>query len=168
MRKIIICSTSVMILALPHHIHGIGDRIRDQAIILEHSGNFAVNAVFNTVRKDLLSKDDLLQNAGCIILLKMLDRLANRDREAEICFSRLADDAKVVNSVASIIDMRSPGWYNRAKYNENDDDIRINSSFIRYTTGAMRNHVREGKGGAMVIVTICYRCSKSIDNGGNL
>jgi hypothetical protein len=99
--------------------------VREQAGMVQNYENLEINAVLDTVRNDLLSEDALLQDAGCIILLKTLQRLKQGDSKAEFIFARLSGDKKVINNAADIIDSRMLGWYNPETPEENNDDIKI-------------------------------------------
>jgi hypothetical protein len=107
------------------NVYGSGEKLRDQARIFENYENIEINTIIDTIKKDLLSEDALVQDAGCIILLKTLERLKQGERKAEFIFAQLSGDQKVVGSAADIIDSRLLGWYNPEESEENDDDIRI-------------------------------------------
>jgi hypothetical protein len=102
-----------------------GSGLEDQVIILNNYETLENDTIINIVRNDLLSQDPLLQDAGCIILLKTLDRLKKDDTGAEYIFTRLAGDDSVVNCATGIIDSRLLGWYNGASSTENDGDLQI-------------------------------------------
>ena len=93
--------------------------------MLEDYEHVEIITIIDTIKKDLLSEDALLQDAGCIILLKTLERLRQGDRNAELIFAQLSGDKKVVNAAADIVDSRLLGWYNLEKPEENDDDIKL-------------------------------------------
>jgi hypothetical protein len=67
----------------------------------------------------------LVQDAGCIILLKTLEGLKKDDRKSQFIFDKLSGDQKVAGSTADIIDSRLLGWYNPEASEEIDDEIRI-------------------------------------------
>jgi hypothetical protein len=96
---------------------------REQEEVLERYDQADITTVVDVIRKDLLSKDVLVQDAGCIILSKALDGFVKGDRRAESVFAQLSGDRNVVASAADIIDSRLLGWYNRERPDEDDDDI---------------------------------------------
>ena len=102
-----------------------GKQMQEQLWMLETYEHVDANTIVETVKKDLLSEDALVQDAGCIILLKAFEGLKKDDRKSQIIFDKLSGDQKVVGSAADIIDSRLLGWYNPEESEENDDDIRI-------------------------------------------
>jgi hypothetical protein len=125
MLKNIICSILLFIFIVLQNVYGSREGLQEQARMLENYEHIEINTILDTIKKDLLSEDDLLQDAGCIILLKTLERLKQGDRRAEFVFAQLSGDKKVVNSAADIIDSRLLGWYNPEASEEIDDEIRI-------------------------------------------
>jgi hypothetical protein len=126
MLKNIICSFFLFFfMFLQNACGGSGEGLREQERMLENYEDVKIIALIDTIKKDLLSEDALLQDAGCIILMKTLERLKEGDRKAEFIFIQLSGDKKVVGIAADIIDSRLLGWYNREKPEENDDDIKI-------------------------------------------
>jgi hypothetical protein len=97
----------------------------EQSRILENYDAYDIHSTIEVVKKDLLSGDAMSQDAGCVILLKTLDRLKHGDKNAESVFNQLAGDKKVVFSAADIIDSRLLGWYNRENPTEGEDDIKM-------------------------------------------
>jgi hypothetical protein len=93
--------------------------------MLETYEHVDANTIIETVKKDLLSEDALVQDAGCIMLLKTLEGLKKDDGKSQFIFDKLSGDQKVVGSAADIIDSRLLGWYNPEESEEIDDDIRI-------------------------------------------
>ena len=124
MLKNIICPILFFIFIVLQNIYGSGEALWEQERMLANYGHIEFNAIIDTVRKDLLSEDALSQDAGCIILLKTLERLKAGDRNAEFIFAQLSEDKKVVSYAADIVDSRLLGWYSREKA-EDDDDIKI-------------------------------------------
>ncbi|HUI92717.1 MAG TPA: hypothetical protein VLX68_10760 [Chitinivibrionales bacterium] len=100
-------------------------QLQDQLWILETYEHGDAATIVDNVKKDLLSKDPLVQDAGCIILLKAFEGLKKGDEKAEFIFSKLSGDLKAVGSAADIIDSRLLGWYNPEGSEEDDDDMRI-------------------------------------------
>jgi hypothetical protein len=120
------------------------EKMQARLWMLEKYEHLDVNNVVDTVKKDMLSKDVLVQDAGCLILLKTLEGLKKGDTKSNFIFSKLSEDQSVVNSVADIIDSRLLGWYNPEASDEIDEDIRIytplfiilgraNNKMARYT-----------------------------------
>jgi hypothetical protein len=142
MLKNIICTILLFIVVVFHNVFGSGEGLREQERMLENYGQFGFNALIDTVKKDLLSEDSLLQDAGCIILLKTLERLKAGDRNAEFIFAQLSEDKKVVNNAADIIDSRILGWNGREKA-EDDDDIKIYTPLF-YILGKADNKTARG------------------------
>lgn len=99
--------------------------MQDEIWLLETYKHADANTIIETVKKDLLSEDPLVQDAGCIILLKTLEGLKKDDGKSQFIFDKLSGDQKVVGSAADIIDSRLLGWYNPEGSEENEDDIRI-------------------------------------------
>ena len=124
MLKNTICPILFFIFIVLQNIYGSGEGLREQERMLENYGQVEFNAIIDTVKKDLLSEEALSRDAGCIILLKTLERLKAGDRNAEFIFAQLSEDKKVVNNAADIIDSRILGWNGREKA-EDDDDIKI-------------------------------------------
>jgi hypothetical protein len=104
-------------------VDGMG--IREQEKMLQNCKNVDGNTIIEVVRDDLLSNNVLLQDAGCIILLKIFHLLKNGDGKAEFIFSQLSVKKNVVYSTAEIIDSRLPGWYAEEKSEEKDDGAKI-------------------------------------------
>jgi hypothetical protein len=106
---------------------GNGDetRLLEQAKILENYETAALDTIIEVVENDLLSDNCLLQDAGCIILLKTLERRRKGDNKADSVVAGLSCRKKAVNAAADIIDSRLLGWYGREKSEENDNDIKI-------------------------------------------
>jgi hypothetical protein len=125
MIKKLICSFFLFTIMFLHNGFGEMHKMWGQVKMLENYENCASTTIIDTIRKDLLSGDALLQDAGCIILLKMLERLKDGDKKAELIFTKLSDDQKVVGSAAEIIDARLLGWYNVEKSEENDNNIKM-------------------------------------------
>ena len=100
------------------------DRLREQAQLLENYEQAETNMIVDAVTQDLLSEDVLLQDAGCIILLKTLARLQEGDAEAQSIIDRLCADKKVIRAAAGIVDSRLLGWHNRECPAGNDDDFK--------------------------------------------
>ena len=100
-------------------------QMQDEIWLLETYKHADANTIIETVKKDLLSEDPLVQDAGCIILLKTLEGLKKDDGKSQFIFDKLSGDQKVVGSAADIIDSRLLGWYNPEGSEENEDDIRI-------------------------------------------
>jgi hypothetical protein len=118
-------SISLLVFLLLQNLYGSSEGLREQARMLENYEHVEINSIIDTIKKDLLSEDALVQDAGCIILLKTLERLKQGDGKAELVFAQLSGDKKAVNAAADIIDSRLLGWYSRAKADENDDDIQL-------------------------------------------
>jgi hypothetical protein len=116
-----------LFLLFQYNAFGNPDVVKDQSRILETYDHADVNSTIEIVKKDLLSEDALSQDAGCIILLKTLDRLKQSNKNAETVFAQLAGDKKVVLIAADIIDSRLLGWYNRDKSDDGEDDIKLYS-----------------------------------------
>lgn len=125
MLKNIMRSIFMFIVMLLHNAYSDGKQMQEQVWMLETYEHADANTIIETVKKDLLSEDILVQDAGCIILLKTLEGLRKDDRRSQYIFAQLSGDKKVVNNAADIIDSRLLGWYNREKPEENDDDIKI-------------------------------------------
>jgi hypothetical protein len=125
LKKIICPILFCVFMILQNACGGSREGLREQERMLENYENVEINALIDSITKDLLSEDALLQDAGCIILLKTLGRLKEGDRKAEFIFVQLSGNEKVVSYTADIIDSRLLGWYNREKPEENDDDIKI-------------------------------------------
>jgi hypothetical protein len=102
-----------------------GKQLQEQLWVLETYEHGDAATIVDNVKKDLLSEDALVQDAGCIILLKTLEGLKKDDRKSQFIFDKLSGDQKVVGSAADIIDSRLLGWYNPEESEEIDDDIRI-------------------------------------------
>jgi hypothetical protein len=107
------------------NVQGDEKQLQEQLWVLETCAHADAGAIVDNVKNDLLSGDALLQDAGCIILLKMLDRGTKAGGNPEVIFDRLSRDDKVVGIAADIIDSRMLGWYNPEASEEIDDDIRI-------------------------------------------
>jgi hypothetical protein len=105
--------------------------VREQARMLDNYENVEIGTILDVVKSDLLSKDAIIQDAGCIILFKTLKHLKEGDSHAEIIFTRLSGDQKVVDNSAEIIDSRLLGWYGRETREENDDDLKIYTPLFR-------------------------------------
>jgi hypothetical protein len=97
--------------------------LQEQSRILENYEHADGNSIVDIIKKDLLTDDALTQDAGCIILLRTLDRFKQGDKKAESVFVQLAGDKKVVNSAAEIVESRLLGWYNRENPGEGEDGI---------------------------------------------
>jgi hypothetical protein len=93
--------------------------------MLEKYEHLDANTIVDTVKKDMVSKDVLVQDAGCLILLKTLEGFHKGDEKSEFIFGKLSEDQNVVNCAADIIDSRLLGWYNPEDADEIDEDIRI-------------------------------------------
>jgi hypothetical protein len=125
MLKNILCLIFITVFTLPQNALGDGKKLQEQLWILETYEHGDAATIVDNVKQDLLSEDPLMQDAGCIILLKTLEALQKSDGKAEFIFNRLSGDPKVVGSAADIIDSRLLGWYNPEDSEENEDDIRI-------------------------------------------
>ncbi len=108
-----------------HNLCKGGEGLLEQEKMLKNYECAETNAIINIVRRDLLSKDNLVQDAGCIILLKSLERLEAGDGKAQAIFARLSEDEKIIAYAADIIDSRLLGWYNNEKSEGNDDNLKI-------------------------------------------
>lgn len=115
----------IAILLLGQHVNGDPKKMQDRLWLLERYQHTEVQSIIDTVRADLLSKDVLVQDAGCLVLLKALDGLMAGDKKSEFIFKRLSEDQKVVVSITDIIDSRLLGWCNPEESDEIDEDIRI-------------------------------------------
>jgi hypothetical protein len=100
-------------------------KMQDRLWLLERYEHTDAQKIIDTVRVDLLSNDALVQDAGCLVLLKTLDGLKAGDKKSEVIFKRLSEDQKVVISITDIIDLRLLGWCNPEESDEIDEDIRI-------------------------------------------
>jgi len=109
----------------PSSANGDAEQLRQQARMLEQYENVETNALFDAIKNDLLSEYAPQQDAGCIILLKIIGRLKEDDPKAQLIVTRLSADGKVVGSAADILESRLLGWYNRDKPEETDDDIKL-------------------------------------------
>jgi hypothetical protein len=107
------------------NVFGDQKQMQGEIWLLETYEHADANAIIETVKKDLLSEDALVQDAGCIILLKTLEGLKKDDRKSQIIFDKLSGDQTVVESAVDIIDSRLLGWYNPERSEEIDDEIRI-------------------------------------------
>jgi hypothetical protein len=125
MLKNILCSICMGTFIFGQNVLGDQKQMQEEIWLLETYEHADANTIINTVKKDLRSEDALVQDAGCIILLKTLDRLKKGDGKAVFIFDQLSEDQKTVSNAADIIDSRLLGWYNPEKSEENDDDIRI-------------------------------------------
>ena len=125
MLKNIICSIFLFVFIVLQNVFGNVEGLREQVRMLENYENVDINTITDTIKKDLLSEDALLQDAGCIILLKTLEGLKNNDRKSQSIFDKLSGDQKVVGSAADIIDSRLLGWYNPEESEKIDDDMMI-------------------------------------------
>jgi hypothetical protein len=125
MLKTTLCSIFSVIFWLQQNAIGDEKQLQDQLWILETYEHSDAAIVADNVKKDLLSEDALVQDAGCIILSKSLEGLKKGDKKSELIFNQLSRDQKVVGCVTDIIDSRLLGWYNPEGSEENDDDIRI-------------------------------------------
>jgi hypothetical protein len=99
--------------------------LREQAHILENYKTIELYSIIDVIKKDLLSENVLLQDAGCIILLTTLKKLNEGDIKAEFIFTQLSVDNKVLYAAADIIESRLLGWYGRENPDENEDDITL-------------------------------------------
>ena len=104
-----------------------GDPAKMQARLwmLETYEHIDAGSIVDSVKDDLCSKDPLVQDAGCLILLKTLDGLKKNEKKSDTIFGRLAADRTVVASISDIVDSRLPGWYNPVESDEIDDDPAI-------------------------------------------
>lgn len=100
-------------------------KMQDRLWLLERYEHTEAQNIADTVRVDLLSNDALVQDAGCLVLLKALDGLKTGDKKSEVVFKRLSEDQKLVISITDIIDSRLLGWCNPEESDEIDEDIRI-------------------------------------------
>lgn len=87
------------------------DTLSKQVHILKHIEKIETHILINTIKNDLLSNDLLVQEAGCIILSKILVKLKKGDHNAQFMFNQFASDKKTIISAADIIESRLPGWY---------------------------------------------------------
>jgi hypothetical protein len=83
----------------PYDGYGTRGELSEQVTILENIRQIELNTLVDVIRIDLLSNDDLLQDAGCIILLKLIEPLREKDRVAIAVFNQLSEDKAVVNPV---------------------------------------------------------------------
>lgn len=123
---------------------GATKELLEQVRILENFRQIELNTLVDAIRTDLLSNDDLLQDAGCIILLKLLERLKENDRRAISVFNRMSDDKAVVNRAAEIIDARLPGWYAGGKTIEMEMDDLIIYTPLFFILGS--THYKNARG----------------------
>jgi hypothetical protein len=100
-------------------------KMQDRLWLLERYEHTEAQNIADTVRVDLLANDALVQDAGCLVLLKALEGLKSGDKKSEVIFKRLSEDQKVVISITDIIDSRLLGWCNPEESDEIDEDIRI-------------------------------------------
>jgi hypothetical protein len=125
MLKNILCSTFIFILMFLHNAYSDGKPLQEQLWMLETYEHVDADSIIDRVKKDLLSKDALVQDAACIILLKAVEEMKKGVGKSRIIFGRLSGDPEVVGSAAEIIDSRLLGWYNPEESEEIDDDIKI-------------------------------------------
>ena len=137
------------------------DGLREQVKILENYEDVALSVIFDTVKKDLLSEDALVQDAGCIILLKTIDRLKEGDAKALFIVTQLSIDKKVVGAAEDIIDSRLLGWYNGEKPEETDDDIKVYASLFYILAKSDDTYAR----GILVKSFLCLYDRKDIFKG---
>jgi hypothetical protein len=103
------------------------EKMQDRLWLLETYEHVDASKIIDTVKQDLLSKDALVQDAGCLVLLKTLEGFKKGQKRDQFIFGELSADPKVVGSVVDIIDSRLLGWYNPQVPEEIDEDIRIYS-----------------------------------------
>jgi hypothetical protein len=118
-------------------------QLQDQLWLLETYEHADARAVADNVSIDLQSDDAQVQDAGCIILLKTIERIKKGDGKSDSIFSRLAGDQKAVRGAADIIDSRLLGWYNPQESQENEDDIQIYAPLF-YILGKADNKTARG------------------------
>ncbi len=119
------CSILLFFFLFLPNDYGGAEGVLEQVQMLENYENVEINTIIGTIKKNLLSEDALRQDAGCIMLLKTLERLKEGDGKAQFIVAQLSEDKKVVSNAAGIIDSRLLGWYNGERLEENDDDIKI-------------------------------------------
>jgi hypothetical protein len=125
MLKKIICSIFFITILFGQNVLSDPEKMQASLWMLETYEHLDASKIVDTVRIDLLSKDALVQDAGCLILLKTLEGFKKGEKRDEFIFSKLSADQKIVGSVADIIDSRLLGWYNPEESDQIDDDIRI-------------------------------------------
>jgi len=106
-------------------LHGNPVILQARLWMLEKYEHLEPGAIVDSVKIDLRSNDALVQDAGCLLLLKALEGLKRHDEKSDIIFSQLAADQNVVISVADIVDSRLIGWYNPVESEEIDDDLAV-------------------------------------------
>jgi hypothetical protein len=84
--------------------------LREQAKMVENYETTDSSAIIDAVQNDLVSEDALLQDAGCIMLLKVFKKLQRNDAKAQAIFTRLSRDRTAVSHAEEIIDSRLAGW----------------------------------------------------------
>jgi hypothetical protein len=100
-------------------------KMQDRLWLLEKYEHTEAQKIIDTVKADLLSNDVLVQDAGCLVLLKALDGLKTGDKKSEVIFKKLSEDQKLVVNITDIIDARLLGWCNPEESDVIDEDIRI-------------------------------------------
>jgi hypothetical protein len=114
-----------IILLLQYNATGDPQKMQDRLWLLERYEHTETRSIIDTVKADLLSKDFLVQDAACIVLLKTLDGLKKNNKKSDSIFTSLSIDQKVIVSVCDIVESKLLGWYNPDASYEIDDDIRI-------------------------------------------
>lgn len=107
------------------NVFGDDKLMQERLWLLETYEHVSPDTIVKTVKNDLLSQEVLVQDAGCIVLLKTVERLKKKDGTSESIINRLAGDPRVVAAAAGIVDSRLLGWYNPEWSEENDDDIKM-------------------------------------------
>jgi hypothetical protein len=78
--------------------------------LIRRYNQLSSDTIVSVVRNDLLSEEQLLQDAGCIVLLTTLDRLNHGIAESDTVFIRLSADANVARRAEAIISERMADW----------------------------------------------------------
>jgi hypothetical protein len=115
----------VLLFVMPCTGYANSEAIQLQVRTLEACDSIESDTLFEIIKSDICSNDALLQDAGCILLQKMLERQQQGDRKAETIFSRLSRDTKAVFGAVDIIDSKLSGWYTGGTPPAEDDDLRM-------------------------------------------
>lgn len=113
------------LLLFANELRGDDAKMQARLWMLEKYEHIDADNIADSVTSDLLSPDALIQDAGCLLLLKALEGNKRKEAKSDTIFTRLAADQNVVAAVSDIVDARLAGWYNPAESEEIDDDLAV-------------------------------------------